>query len=102
MASLSGQPHDTPKMWIECGVTLLERRGALLESRFYDQRHMGTKPSHITRWLSVEANNKEYTKALHYWTFVMEIYLWPVDSPHKGPVYALGIRDLPCQHRFFP
>ena len=38
MATLSGQPHDAPKMWIECGVTLLERRGALLESRFYDQR----------------------------------------------------------------
>ena len=38
MATLSGQPHDAPKMWIECGVTQLERRGALLESRFYDQR----------------------------------------------------------------
>ena len=38
MATLSGQPHDAPKMWIECGVTLLERRGALLESHFYDQR----------------------------------------------------------------
>ena len=37
MASLSGQPHNAPKMWIECGVTLLEMRGALLESRFYDQ-----------------------------------------------------------------
>ena len=41
MASLSGQPHDVPKMWIECGVTLLERRGAPLESRFYDQRGPG-------------------------------------------------------------
>ena len=38
MATLSGQPHNAPKMGIECGVTLLERRGALLESRFYDQR----------------------------------------------------------------
>ena len=38
MAYLSGQPHDAPNMGIECGVTLLERRGALLESRFYDQR----------------------------------------------------------------
>ena len=38
MASLSGLTHDAPKMWIECGVTLLEMRGALLESRFYDQR----------------------------------------------------------------
>ena len=38
MATLSGQPHDAPKMWIEYGVTLQERREALLESRFYDQR----------------------------------------------------------------
>ena len=43
MASLSGQAHDAPKMWIECGVTLLERRGALLESRFYDQREYRKK-----------------------------------------------------------
>ena len=38
MATLSGQPHNALKMSVECGVTLLERRGALLESRFYDQR----------------------------------------------------------------
>ena len=50
MATLSGQPPDAPKMWIECGVSLLERRGALLESHFYDQRaHMDTQSSNTLR-----------------------------------------------------
>ena len=62
--------------------------------------HKGIKPSHITGWLSVEANNKEYTKALHYWPFVMAIHMWPVDSPYKWSVYAFGIRDLPQQYKF--
>ena len=41
ITTMSGQPLDAPKMWVECGVTLQERRGALL-SRFYDQRDTGT------------------------------------------------------------
>ena len=38
MATLSGQLHEAPQMLVECSVTPLERRRALLESRFYDQR----------------------------------------------------------------
>ena len=42
ITTMSGQPLDAPKMSVECGVTLQERRGALRESRFYDQRDTGT------------------------------------------------------------
>ena len=33
----------------------------------------------------VQVNNKENIKASYYCLFVMGIYLWLVDSPHKGP-----------------
>ena len=34
MATQSGQLHEAPQTLVEFGVTPLERRGALLESRF--------------------------------------------------------------------
>ena len=34
----------------------------------------------------IQADNKENTKALHYWLIVRKINRSPVDSSYKGPV----------------
>ena len=43
----------------------------------------------------VQTNNKENTKALHYWLPVQGIHRWPMDSSHKGPVMQ---QAFPCHN----
>ena len=39
----------------------------------------------------VQTNNKENTRASHYWSFVRGFHLWLVDLPHEEPVVAKAI-----------
>ena len=62
------------------------------QRRKFHYSHMGIKVSEnhqqsncFFQQLS-QANNKEITKDLYYWPFVMRIHQWLVDSPHKGSV----------------
>ena len=49
--------------------------------------HMSVMASQIIGNSTVCVDNiKEHIKALCCWHFLMGIYQWPVDSPHKGPV----------------
>ena len=46
----------------------------------------------------VQAGIKANIKALHCWSFVRGIHLWPVDSPHKGPAICSHIIVLLTGH----
>ena len=67
-------------------------------------RHVVSDHSIVLQQL-VHVNSKENVKSPHYVTFLVWIYQWPVDSPHKGPVIRkvfphndVIMRCLVCQY----
>ena len=87
---LGGQIHSFWHTGSACWVQWCGTRH--LGSCTYDQiTHISATMPQITSHLNVcatacSANNKENAINPHHWPFMKEIYMWQVDSTHKGPI----------------